>query len=126
MVRAMEEKDIQPAGERKPVPPFQSPLWDHWELIKSMRRKRKMWKEIAEVLEKEHGLKTSHKTIQNFVKRALRIRKEGRLPFGWEDTQPTDAQAAQSVPAGPAQPAAPATPPKNNPPAGGVPEGPAN
>ena len=69
--------------EQKPgmPPPFQSPLWRHWELIRSMRRGRKMWKEIAEVLEKEHGLKTSHKTIQNFFKRAQRIRKEG-LPLG--------------------------------------------
>src|ERR671922_2723130 len=89
--------------EQKPgmPPPFQSPLWQHWELIRSMRRGRKMWKEIAEVLEKEHGLKTSHKTIQNFFKRAQRIRKEG-LPLGWEDPELTPRQPAPA----PAQPAA--------------------
>ena len=66
-----------------------------------MRRGRKMWKEIAEVLEKEHGLKTSHKTIQNFFKRAQRIRKEG-LPLGWEDPESTSTKPASA----PAQPAA--------------------
>src|ERR671922_2825355 len=82
--------------EQKPgmPPPFQSPLWQHWELIRSMRRGRKMWKEIAEVLEKEHGLKTSHKTVQNFFKRAQRIRKEGGLPLGWEDAEPAAVPSA--------------------------------
>jgi hypothetical protein len=117
MLRAMADEGTRPRGEnpppeRKAVPPFHSPLWQHWELIRSMRRARKTWKQVAEALEQVHGLKTSHKTIHNFVKRALRIRKEGRLPFGWEDPEPEPSQPAPAPakPAAGAKPAPPATP----------------
>src|SRR5438045_3657345 len=77
--------------------PFQSPLWEHWDLIKSMRKRRKMWKEIAEVLKREHGLETSHKTIQNFFKRASNPKQ--KRPMGWDD--PVKSQTPPDKPSAP-------------------------
>jgi len=61
--------------------PYSSPLEAHIDLIRSMRRGRKTWPEISAHLEREHGLKTSHKTIQNFFKHSIN-RKQ--LPLGFE------------------------------------------
>jgi hypothetical protein len=69
--------------------PYSSPIWPYMDVIRAMRRGRKTWKEIAAHLEQEHGLKTSHKTIQNFFKRvADRTRKGVTLPMGFESEKP--------------------------------------
>ena len=63
--------------------PFSSPLWGHVDLIRVMRREHKTWQEIADVLGREHNLKTSYKTIQAFFKR---VTARGKLPLGWIET----------------------------------------
>jgi hypothetical protein len=65
--------------------PFSSPLRAHIALIRSLRRARKTWQEIAQVLEREHGLKASYKTIQAFFKRVV---ARDTLPLGFEPDQP--------------------------------------
>jgi hypothetical protein len=65
--------------------PYSSPLEPHIDLVRSMRRGRKTWPEIARRLELEHGLKTSHKTVQNWFKRwSDRVSKGKPLPMGFE------------------------------------------
>lgn len=86
-VRSDAEQKKPPTREKRTLPKaYQSPLRPHFELIRELRRKRKTWKEISEILAGEpHRLKTSHKTIQNFFRRALYPK---RIPMGFEDFAP--------------------------------------
>jgi hypothetical protein len=106
-VRPDAEKRKPPKREKRTLPKaYRSPLRPHFELIRELRRKRKTWKEISEILAGEpYRLKTSHKTIQNFFRRALYPK---RIPMGFEDFAPAAA--------GPT-PARPTAPPEANPPA---------
>jgi hypothetical protein len=68
--------------------PYESPLWQHLETIRSLRRRRKTWAAIAVHLEESHGLTTSLRTVRNFFKRA----RSGRVPLGFNETE-TPARA---------------------------------
>jgi hypothetical protein len=105
-VRPDAEKRKPPKREKRTLPKaYHSPLRPHFELIRELRRKRKTWKEISEILAGEpYRLKTSHKTIQNFFRRALYPK---RIPMGFEDFAPA---AAAPIPP------RPTAPPKANPP----------
>jgi hypothetical protein len=63
--------------------PYESPLWQHLETIRALRRQRKTWAAIAAHLEETHGLKTSLRTVRNFFKRA----RAGRAPLGFDETE---------------------------------------
>jgi hypothetical protein len=63
--------------------PYESPLWQHLETIRSLRRQRKTWAAIAAHLQQTHGLKTSLRTVRNFFKRA----RGGRVPLGFNDSE---------------------------------------
>jgi hypothetical protein len=88
---------------------FQPPLWYYWVLIKAMRKRPRMWKETARVLEAEHGRKASHKTIQNFYERVPNPDK--KVPYVFTD--PIKLKKNPPDPAGGAAPkvAAPAEQP---------------
>ena len=86
----------------KPPKAFQSALWPHLEEIRSLRRARKMWPEIAEHLHQKHGIRMTYRAIRNFFVRATNPNR--RIPIGMEEH--VGAPPRQPVPAGPAQPAA--------------------
>ncbi len=67
-----------------PGQPFRSKLNPHIELIRDLRRRQKTWKEIAEILETEHGVQTHPSSVLQFFKR----RSKGRRPLGFEDGPP--------------------------------------
>jgi hypothetical protein len=69
--------------------PFQSKLNPHFELIRSLRRKRKTWCEIATELE-ALGMKAAPSSIYEYFKRHSRR----PAPLGWED--PKEEKAAPS------------------------------
>jgi hypothetical protein len=48
-----------------------------------MRRSRKGWQEIADHLEKQHGLKVTHRTLFRFFARATDPKR--KRPLGFED-----------------------------------------
>ncbi len=48
--------------------PFQSKLEPVTEIIRDLRRQRKSYREIAQILRDEHGLAVDRTTIWNFVK----------------------------------------------------------
>jgi hypothetical protein len=74
-----------PASPKRKAPPRQHPprggsaLWAHLDTIRAMRRARRTWAEIALVLERDHGIKTSLGTVRNFFKRA-----SANVPLGFE------------------------------------------
>ena len=75
--------------------PYESPLWQHLETIRALRRQRKTWAAIAAHLEETHGLKTSLRTVRNFFKRA----RAGRVPLGFDETEtPTRAIVLTDAP----------------------------
>ena len=80
---------------------YQSPLGPHLEQIRSWRRARKTWREIAELLRKEHGINRTLQAVQSFFKSASSPKR--RVPLGFEDS------IAPPVSAGPAQPPGPIT-----------------
>ena len=60
--RVPETMDKKRTPEVHPKP-YESPLWQHLETIRSLRRQRKTWAAIAVHLEESHGLKTSLRTV---------------------------------------------------------------
>jgi len=48
--------------------PFQSKLIPHEEFIRTLRRKRVSYRQIARILEQERGCKVYHKTIISFMR----------------------------------------------------------
>ena len=105
----------------KPKPPekhpvaWQSPLWEHLDLIRSMRRARKGWKVIADHLKAAHGISVNYRTVIRFYARATKPKK-GKLPLGFNHLgatkvapqpnltpdQPESAPPAKQTPEGPA------------------------
>jgi len=81
---------------RKPKPPekhpaaWQSPLWEHLDLIRSMRRARKGWKVIADHLKAAHGISVNYRTVIRFYARATNPKK-GKLPLGFNHLGATKA-----------------------------------
>lgn len=79
--------------------PGQSPLWDHWPLIRSLRKARKTWAEVAAAVEEASGKKltVAPSTVCNFYRRIEERKRRGKRPFpiGYEEPAP----AAPSVPA---------------------------
>jgi hypothetical protein len=68
----------------KPVPqthakPYQSPLWNHLETIRNLRKQHETWEGIASHLKDDHGLEMSASTVLKFFKRAA----DGRVPIGF-------------------------------------------
>ena len=61
--------------------PYQSPLWEHLETIRALRRKHQTWAAIALHLKESHGLKTTSASVLKFFKRAA----TGRVPIGFTD-----------------------------------------
>jgi hypothetical protein len=66
--------------------PFSSPLLPHIELIRSMRRGHKTWKQISVFLDQRKGVKSDYRTIQNFFKRWHD--RQNEMPLGWEKMVP--------------------------------------
>lgn len=62
-----------------PGKPFQSTLEPHFELIKSMRKNRQTWHQIATEIS-GLGTPTNFKAVHAYFKRRL----HRRLPLGWE------------------------------------------
>ena len=63
-----------------PGKPFQSKLHPFWDTIRALRRSRKTWSEIAEVLTGQ-GCATSKQDVHAFYKRKV----NGRVPLGFEE-----------------------------------------
>jgi hypothetical protein len=86
---------------------WNSALWDHVETIRTLRRSRKTWKEVAGHLEKAHGLKLSDRTIRNFYVRYTARLRAGTLPAGYEpEPQPTPLPPEPQTPTRSPRPAA--------------------
>src|SRR5436305_10769355 len=78
---------------------FQSPLWPHLEEIRSLRRARKLWVEIAEHLKREHGIAMTYRAVRNFFVRATNPKR--RIPYGLEEHVGPTPRAAAPLPPGP-------------------------
>jgi hypothetical protein len=76
--------------------PWGSKLWDHVDLIRSMRLGRHSWKMIARHLGESHGVQISPQAVQNFFSRNSRRK---RMPLGFEVyfPAPTAAQPPETV-----------------------------
>ncbi len=60
---------------------FRSKLQPHWNLIRDLRRRRKTWAQIAEILTREHGCSTQTQSVYAFYKRKLK----NPAPLGFEE-----------------------------------------
>jgi hypothetical protein len=78
-----------------------SVLWDHEKEVLAMRRARKTWKEIAEHLDQQHGVKLTYRTIRNFFDRYSKRLKEKNFPIGYgpEPNPPSAPSPALAPPA---------------------------
>lgn len=72
---------------------WQSPLWAHHGTIRELRQARKSWPQVAEHLEREHGLKVTWRTVRRFFARATKRAKSGKLPLGFTAPEPAKAPA---------------------------------
>src|SRR6266403_6237395 len=91
--------------------PWQSKLWDHLEEIRSLRRARATWKDIAAQLGEKHGVQITAAAVRNFFVRSRNPNL--RLPDGLEHLRaPSNPHA--SLPSNPSepQPAAPVADPE--------------
>lgn len=80
----MDPLNAEQPGRRVPqshAKPYQSPLWEHLETIRTLRRKRQTWAAIALHLKESQGLETTSATVLKFFKRAA----AGRVPIGFPD-----------------------------------------
>jgi hypothetical protein len=66
--------------------PWQSKLWDHLEEIRSLRRARATWKDIAAHLGEKHGVQITAAAVRNFFVRSRNPNL--RLPDGLEHLRP--------------------------------------
>jgi len=73
-----------------PGKPFQSKLNPHLDEIRTARRGRKTWDEIATQLNARHGLTTSGPSVFKFLKR----RAARPSPFGFDEPRATASAAA--------------------------------
>ena len=93
MLRRKARSRPPPPPPRKHPAPYKSKLWEHEELIRSMRRKRMNWVEITTCLQREHGLTIGSKTVYNFFKRLSRAKKKNR-PLGFPEVPTPSAQSS--------------------------------
>ena len=91
-----------------PGKPFQSKLNPHLDEIRTLRRGRKTWQEIADTITVRHGIKTNASSIYEFARR----RAKRPAPFGFDDPDET-AQLARATTA--AKAVEPSTPPADAP-----------
>jgi hypothetical protein len=81
--------------------PYKSVLWDHFDTIQKLRRRRESWRGIADHLNQAHQLAVSYKTIQRFFKRASdpKTGKLKSLPLGFTGVPTgTEEEAAAERP----------------------------
>jgi hypothetical protein len=71
--------------------PFQSRLEPFADLIRDLRRRRKSYREIAEILRDKHGIVADRTTVWSFVK----VRSKHRHVFTMAE-EPVHARAAKS------------------------------
>ena len=78
-----------------PGKPFQSQLNPHLDEIRTLRRSRKTWDEIATELNTRYGLTTSGPSVFKFLKR----RAARPAPFGFDELagEPANATAPAAV-----------------------------
>jgi len=73
--------------------PFQSKLVPYFETIRSLRRSRKSWREIAEAITAQ-GTHTCQSSCYEFYKRHTKR----PFPLGWEDEAPKAYPTAKHTP----------------------------
>ena len=64
--------------------PYQSPLWEHLETIRALRRKHQTWAAIALHLKESHGLKTTSASVLKFLPLRCFVWVVLRLGDGWD------------------------------------------
>ena len=72
--------------------PFHSKLNPHYEFIRTLRKRRKTWREIVEELA-GLGMKTCPSAVYEYYKRHSRR----PYPFGWEDEPTPTAKPRRSA-----------------------------
>lgn len=74
---------------------FRSKLQPHWNLIRDLRRRKKTWAQIAEILTCDHDCSTQTQSVFAFYKRKLK----NPAPLGFEEdpSLAIRAPAAQSA-----------------------------
>jgi hypothetical protein len=78
--------------------PWQSELWDHLEEIRSLRRARATWKDIAAQLGEKHRVQITAAAVRNFFVRSRNPNL--RLPDGLEHLRPAHPeQPTRATPA---------------------------
>jgi hypothetical protein len=85
---ASPKKEKVSANKQPPIEhpkPYKSALWDHFDAIQKLRRRREPWQAIADHLNRDHQLAVSYKTVQRFFKRAIdpKTNKRKALPLGF-------------------------------------------
>jgi len=95
-VRLNKEEAIGFMSKRIPPkehpPAWGSPLWPPLETIRKMRRQRKTWVSISKLLQEEHGLTITYRTVRKFFKRASK--NDLKLPLGF----PTEPDSESPAP----------------------------
>lgn len=82
---------IETAKRQRGGRAFHSILAPHLDLIRQLRRERKTWREIAEALQREHGIRVTLYAPYLFYKRHLKRKVR------WEDQQPGRPPVAPSA-----------------------------
>jgi len=78
-----------------PGKPFQSKLNPHLDEIRTLRRGRKTWQEIADTITARHGIKTNASSVYEFARR----RANRPAPFGFDEEPPAGEPANATAPA---------------------------
>ena len=88
-----------------PPKPPRSKLEPYSELIRELRRRSRTYREIAEILKDQVGLRVDHSTICNFVhrqaRRARTLRRVEELPSGARDVSQPDSKDDSPIPSSP-------------------------
>ena len=74
-----------------PHRPWRSLLLPHLDEIRTMRRARRTWREIAGHLRAAHGIKIAPSNVYRFFKRSVQRRK---LPLGFEEESTTGTEGS--------------------------------
>ena len=74
-------------GVEMPGKPFQSKLNPYLDEIRTLRRARKTWQEIADAITERHGIKTNASSVYEFARR----RANRPAPFGFDEPTSTNA-----------------------------------
>jgi len=79
-----------------PVKAFRSKLEPHFELIRELRRKRRTYREIAQILRDRLQVSVAHSTVQAFVKVRSRHTDQPRLDLTGASAQEANTLGAPS------------------------------